>query len=154
MSVLLAVLPYVASIGLYGFTAKDVVSSGEGEAPSNWNWKLVVPVVVGALTPLALAASDGLSGTERGALLSVTGVAIVFGIGAMTLMRDESAFFGLQQPVFVGKAKLTNIPRWKLLVGTGAIVLCYGAVVNVIVAGNADGDAAASPVSSGAHQKQ
>lgn len=135
MFVLLAALPYIAAIALYVMTAKDLVRDAEGEVPSNWNWKLVAPVVVGALTPLALAASDGVSTADRGVLLSVTGLAIVFGIVAMTAMRGQYAFFRLQRPVSLGRVKFTNVPRWKIIVGAGAVILCYGAVVNVLIAG-------------------
>jgi hypothetical protein len=134
VSVLLAPLPYVGAIVMYWFTSASLFRDAEGVAPSNWNWRLVAPVMVGGLTPLALAAKSGLDGVQRGALLSATAAAIVFTLVGMGLLRDDKKFFRLQLALSEGDAKNPRALKWRILVIAGTLVLVYGAIVNVLVA--------------------
>jgi hypothetical protein len=132
--VLLALLPYGGTIALYWLTSADLFREGRGAAPSNWNWRLVAPIVVGGLTPLALAARSDVGGSDRGWLLSATGVAILFALICMTLLRNDERFFGLQLEVVIKRKKIGRLPRWRVLVAGGTLLLCYGAAVNVVAA--------------------
>jgi hypothetical protein len=138
MRFLLAGLPYVAAIALYWLTASNMVTDAKGEVPSNWNWRLVGPVMVGGLTPLALAASDGVDGSQQAILLSAPAIAIVFTVVLMAALWDGSGFFRLQRPISAGPVNYTRFPRWRVVVLAGTAVLGYGAVVNVMVAGQTD----------------
>lgn len=137
MLTLLAALPYVAAIALYWLTTGDAVGDAEGEAPSNWKWRFVGPVMVGGLTPLALAATNGISGASRTLLLLTTAMAILFTVLIMAAVK-ESHFFRLLRPLSIGAVNFSRFPRWRIIVVVGTAVLCYGAVVNVIVAGNTE----------------
>jgi hypothetical protein len=130
---LLAALPYAGAIAMYWLTVTNVFKEAKGTVPDNWNWRLVAPVMVGGLTPLALAPRDGLDSTERGLLLSVTALAIFFTLICMTVLRDDKKFFRMQIPVTVLDRSL--LPRWRTMLLLGTLVLCWGAVVNVVVAG-------------------
>jgi len=146
---LLAALPYVATIALYWLTTNDLIRDAEGEIPSNWNWRLVVPVLVGGLTPLALAASDSVTPANRTLLLSATALAILFTVLFMAALRDGSGFFKLQRPISIGSLNLARFPRWRLILVVGTAILCYGAVANVVVAGKTDTQSGQSTVSKG-----
>ena len=139
MSVLLAPLPYVGAIVMYWFTSASLFRDAEGAVPSNWSWRLIAPVMVGGLTPLALAAKNGLDGVQRGALLTATAAAIVFTLVGMGLLRDDRKFFRLQLALSEGNAKNPRALKWKILVMVGTLVLLYGAIVNILVAA-ANGD--------------
>ena len=142
MLVLLAALPYVSAIALYWLTANDLVADADGEIPSNWNWRLVAPVMVAGFTPLALATSEGVSSSDRNLLISATAVAMFFTAVFMTALRDKSGFFRIQRPISVNSVNFTRLARWKAIVAIGTVILCYGAVVNVFVAAKTDsGDA-------------
>jgi hypothetical protein len=134
MFVLLAALPYVGTIALYWLTTGDLFRDAKGVVPSNWNWRLVAPVMIGGLTPVALAAKSGLNNSDRGLLLTATGLAILFTLIGMGVLRDGRRFFGLQMPVSIGTRKFNRIPRWRVVLIAGSVLLCYGAVINVIVA--------------------
>lgn len=137
MLVLLAALPYAGAIAMYWLTASNLFKEANGVVPGNWNWRLVAPVMVGGLTPLALAPRDGLTSTERGLLLSGTALAIVYTLVCMTVLRDGKKFFRVQIPVTSrGKSRLS---RWRVMLLVGTAVLCWGAAANVIVVG-ASGD--------------
>jgi len=143
--VLLAALPYVATIALYWLTTSGLIKDAEGEAPSNWNWRLVAPVLVGGLTPLALAASDSVTGSNRTFLLSTTALAILFTVLLMAALQVGSGFFKLQRPISIGSLNLTRFPRWRLILVVGTAILCYGAVTNVIVAGKTEAPNSQTP---------
>ncbi len=134
MFVLLAALPYVGTIALYWLTTSDLFRDAKGIVPSNWNWRLVAPVMVGGLTPLALASRSGVDSSERGLLLTATGLAILFTLIGMGVLRDGKRFFGLQTLLTVGGKKFSRVPRWRVVLIVGTLILCYGAVINVIVA--------------------
>jgi len=131
--VLLAALPYVATI-IYYWIGTGAIFRAQ-TAPSSWSWRLIGPVLVGGFTPIALAAKAGLQDGERWLLLSATGVAVLFTLVGMGLLREESHYFKLQVAVGIGSRSFTKWPRWKFVMLLGSLVLAYGAAVNVIVAG-------------------
>jgi hypothetical protein len=134
MFVLLATLPYIGAIAMYWLTTGDLFRDARGVVPSNWNWRLVAPVMIGGLTPLALAAKGGVDRADRGLLLTATGLAILFTLIGMGVLRDGKRFFGLQTSLTIGTRKLSRVPRWRVILIVGTILLCYGGTVNVIVA--------------------
>lgn len=134
MSVLLAPLPYVGAIMMYWFTSSNLFNEPREVAPSNWNWRFIAPVMVGGLTPLALAAKNGLDPTQRGALLSATAAAIIYTLVGMGRLQNQRKFFRLQLELSEGNAKNPRALRWRIWVAVGTAVLIYGAAVNIIVA--------------------
>ena len=133
MSVLLAPLPYLGAILMYWFTSAGLFRDAEGAPPSNWSWRFVAPVMVGGLTPLALAAKNGLDAVQRAALLSATAAAIVFTIVAMGLLREQK-FFRVQLKISDGDGKNPRLEWRHLFVGAGTLILVYAALMNVLVA--------------------
>lgn len=135
MLLLLAALPYIGAVVVYWLNTANLFRDAEVMAPSNWNWRLVAPVMVGGLTPLALAAKTGLMDEERWLLLSATGVAILYTLVSMGVLRGERKFFRLQIAIGFGDKKFRNWPRWRPVALMGSLVLVYAATVNMIVAG-------------------
>jgi hypothetical protein len=131
---LLATFPYIGAIALYWQASSNLFRGAKGEPPSNWSWLLVAPVILGGLTPLALAGRSDLTGSERALLLTATALAILFALVYMGMLRDGQKFFHLQVPLTVRGRTFDRVPRWYLLIFLGSAVLCYGAVVNLMVA--------------------
>lgn len=137
MQLLLAVLPYCAAVAVYWQTASSLFSESRTTVPSNWNWRLVFPVAVGGLTPLALAAKSGLDSDERGLLLSVPGVSIIFSVVFMGALWGTARYYWAREPIHFLR-RWRSAPRWLAVVATGSMVLVYGATTNVIVANQGD----------------
>jgi uncharacterized membrane protein len=135
MLALLAVVPYLVSVALYWFTASDLFGDSGSEPPSNWNWRFVVPVLVGGFTPLALAAKTNINGSDRAFLVLAAVAVIVFTIITMGALRKERSFFRIQDPVAFKRMVYDHIPRWWLIVGVGTLLLCCGAAANIVAAG-------------------
>lgn len=136
MSVLfLALVPYVVAIVLYWQMASDLFADAKKRAPGSWNWRLLSPVLLGGLTPLALAAREDITSGQRVLLITVSVFAIVYTILGMSLLRGRQRFFDIQTPVAVAGHKFDFLPRWCLVAFLGSTILAYGAVVTVIVAG-------------------
>lgn len=133
---LLALIPYVASIIMYAMASGEIFRAGGTETPTNWNWRFVAPVTVAGLTPLSLAARHGVSSGDRSLLLSEPAIAIIYTIIAMSSLRDSDRFHSLQKPIGTATIKFSRLLRWRLVWFMGALIVMYGAVINVIVAGN------------------
>jgi hypothetical protein len=131
---LLAALPYVGALAVYWLNADALFRDAGATAPSNWNWRLVTPVMVGGLTPLALAAKSGLPDEQRWLLLSATGLAILYTLISMGIFRDSKKFFQLQLPAGMGNHTFRKWPKWRAFLLVGSLVLIYAAVVNMVVA--------------------
>lgn len=134
MLLLLAALPYVGALAVYWLNTAALFRDAEATAPSNWNWRLVTPVMVGGLTPLALAAKSGLQDDQRWLLLSATGLAMLYTLISMGIFRDTKKFFRLQLPAGVGNHAFHKWPKWCAFTLVGSLVLVYAAVVNMVVA--------------------
>lgn len=134
MLLLLAALPYVGALAVYWLNTDALFRDAGAAAPSNWNWRLVTPVMVGGLTPLALAAKSGLQDEQRWLLLSATGLAILYTLISMGIFRDSKKFFQLQLPTGMGNRAFRKWPRWRAFLLVGSLVLIYAAVVNMVVA--------------------
>ncbi|MGO9760576.1 MAG: hypothetical protein ACLP1Q_04865 [Solirubrobacteraceae bacterium] len=132
---LLAVVPYLGSVAMYWFTASDLFGGSDSEPPSNWNWRFVVPVLVGGLTPLALAARNNVNGNDRAFLVLAAMAGIMFTIITMGVLKKEKSFFRIQDPIAIKRTKYDRLPRWRLIVGVGTLLLCCGAAANIVAAG-------------------
>jgi hypothetical protein len=132
-SVLLGLAPYAVAIVVYCVNTADIFGGSRPGAPSNWNWRLVAPVVVGGLTPLGLASSTEIAGSERGLLLSGTAAAVVFGVLTLSVLRSDRAYFRVQLPVTVGQQALRWLPWRHVIVGVGIVILAYCATTNLVV---------------------
>jgi len=131
---LLAALPYAGALVVYWLNTDALFRDAGATAPSNWNWRLVTPVMVGGLTPLALAAKSGLQDEQRWLLLSATGLAMLYTLVSMGVFRDPQKFFQLQLPVGIGDRTLRKWPKWRAFLLVGSLVFIYAAVVNMVVA--------------------
>jgi hypothetical protein len=131
---LLAALPYIGALVVYWVNSDALFRDAGASAPSNWNWRLVTPVMVGGLTPLALAAKSGLPDGERWLLLSATGLAILYALVSMGTLRDSKKFFRLQLPIGMGNHTFHKWPKWRVLLLVGSLVFIYAATVNMVVA--------------------
>lgn len=136
MLLLLAALPYLGTLAVYWLNTAALFRDAGATAPSNWNWRLVTPVMVGGLTPLALAAKSGLQDEQRWLLLSATGLAMLYTLISMGVYRDTQKFFRLQLPVGVGNRTFRKWPKWGAFLLVGSLVLIYAAIVNMVVAVN------------------
>lgn len=132
---LLALIPYIVAIILYWQTAFDLFADAKTRAPGSWNWRLLSPVLLGGLTPLALAARDEIRTGQRVLLLTVTALALVYTIVGMTFLRGGERFFDIQTPVALAGHQFKFLLRWRLIVIFGSAILAYGSVATVIVAG-------------------
>jgi len=135
--VLLALIPYVASVIMYAVASTELFREHSGlDAPSNWNWRFVAPVTLGGLTPLSLAARHGIDSGDRFMLLTEPAVAILYTIIAMSTLRDVDKFNALLKPVGTARVKYAKLPLWRIVWMAGALIILYGAVINVVVAGS------------------
>jgi hypothetical protein len=129
--VLLALLPYIASIAFYWLNTHDLFRQSGGVASNATGWRLAMPVLIGGgLTPLALAAKVKV---HSGWLLSAAGFGMLFTFGVFALVRDPSGFAKLYRPVALGRYRIRFILGRRVLGGLGALVISYGAVVTIIV---------------------
>ncbi len=133
---LLALIPYIASIIMYAMASAELFHAHSDDTPTNWNWRFVAPITLAGLTPLSLAARHGVTSGDRSLLLSEPAIAIIYTIVAMSSLRDSDRFYSLQKPVGTTTVKFTRLPRWRLVWCIGALIIIYGAVINVIVAGS------------------
>ena len=131
---LLAALPYVAALAVYWVNTDALFRDAGAVAPSNWNLRIVTPVLVAGITPLALAAKSGLHDHQRWLLLSATGIAMLYTLISLGILRDSKKFFRLQLPLGVGERTFTKWPRWRGFLMVGTLVVVYAAVVNMVVA--------------------
>ena len=132
---LLALVPYLVAIILYWQAASDLFADAKTRAPGNWSWRLLSPVLLGGLTPLALAAREDISSGQRVLLLTVSVFAIVYTILGMSFLRGGQRFFNIQTSVAIAGHKFSFLLRWHLIVFLGSVILAYGSVATVIVAG-------------------
>jgi hypothetical protein len=132
---LLALVPYIVAIILYWQTASDLFADAKDRAPGSWSWRLLSPVLLGGLIPLALAARNEISAGQRVLLLTVTAAALVYTILGMAFLRGGERFFGIQTPVALSGHQFNFLVPWRLIVFFGSVILAYGATATVVVAG-------------------
>jgi hypothetical protein len=58
---------------------------------------------------------------------------MLFAFGVFGLLRDPRGFARLYRPVSMGRYKVKALLGRRVLVGLGALVIVYGAVITVIV---------------------
>lgn len=130
---LLSVLPYVAVITVYVDTYRTLFAQRSAPRPDAWRWLLVRPVLIGTLTPLALAGKMGLASGTRIWLLSAVGFGIVATLLSLTWLRDN-AYPRLFLPVRCGRWT-TKFPSHRLLLVCGIALIGYAGCLNVWAAG-------------------
>lgn len=69
-------------------------------------------------------------------LLTEPAVAILYTIIAMSTLRDVDKFNALLKPVGTARVKYAKLPLWRIVWMAGALIILYGAVINVVVAGS------------------
>jgi NO-binding membrane sensor protein with MHYT domain len=138
MLVLLAAIPYAVAIVSNWLTVGQTFKPGtsRGVEPGSWSTALLVPVAIGGLTPIALAARKGVSSYDRGLLGLSVALSIAFAVVTMVTLADPDRALKLQNDVTIGRMNLPWLPRWRLVLIIGSLLLVFGAVTNVIVAGN------------------
>lgn len=133
MSVLLAGVPYAAAILVYWRTIANMFREAEGKPPANWSWRLMSPVMVSGLTPLALLPREGLSSDERSLLVLGPILGAFFMIAGMSILRDNTKFYRMQ--IHVTAFGRNRMPRWHVIVLLGSAILLASGVINVAVVG-------------------
>jgi hypothetical protein len=138
MLVLLAALPYAVATAANWLIVGQAFRTGDGgEAePGIRNALLLAPVAIGGLTPMALVARRNVSGSDR-ALLSLAAIlAVAFTVLLTLALSDTDRALSLQKEVAFGRVRLSRIERWQVVLVIGSVLLLFGAVANIIVAGD------------------
>ena len=134
MFVLLAAIPYLVTFYFYWVDSADLFRNARGRIPANAGLRLIVPVAIGGLTPLALASKNkGLSGDDRLILLSSTAFSILYLIVVMAALRTVTTFLSLYHPILVRNHVLKFVRGRVALVIVGLLIICYAAAVNIAV---------------------
>jgi hypothetical protein len=131
MSVLLACLPYVASISLYWMACRDLFYGTQGDVPAGWQLRVAAPVIMAGFTPLVIASKKneavGLLSCATGFVLLC--VVLFYGV----TRRGNSAFFHMRRPVAIAGWRLPWLKLWVLTFVTGVAVIVFSAAVTIFV---------------------
>jgi hypothetical protein len=146
MFVLLAVVPYAVTVVFYALDSNDLFRRAAGQIPPNAALRLIVPVIIGGLTPLALASKNtGLSGSDRLILSSATAFSAMYVVVVLIALRSATVFLSLYHPFRLRRPTVclhplrlgwpsVQLPRGRhVLVSLGLAVIAYGAGVNIAV---------------------
>lgn len=138
MLVLLAAVPYAVAILANWLIVSQIFRPGEvSEAqPGMWTAFLLTPVAIGGLTPIALAARKGVSSSDRDLLALAAVLAFAFTVVALVAFSDSGRALRLQRPVSLRGMSVSWLPGWRLVLILGSVLLAFGAITNIIVAGN------------------
>jgi hypothetical protein len=138
MLVLLAGLPYAVAILANWLIVSQIFRPGETRQaqPGTWTAFLLVPVAIGGLTPVALLARKGVSSPDRQLLALSAVLAFAFTVVALLAFSDTERALRLQRPVSLRGMSLSWLLGWRLVLIIGSGLLAFGAITNVIVAGN------------------
>lgn len=126
---LLSCLPYAAAGLLYWILCTDLFGEDRDDLPQNWNVRLGLPVLSGALSPLAVAAA---AEEYQGWLLTTTGAGIAFALTVGALFRTPSWYAALQLGVGRGDERY-DVQWWKVVRTVGLSIMFYGAAMNLLV---------------------
>jgi hypothetical protein len=130
MRVLLALLPYIASVAFYWLNTHDLFRQEGGVASTSTGWRLAMPVLIGGgLTPLALAAKVK---AHSALFLSAAGFGMLFTFAVFALVRNSGGFARLYRPVALGRYRIRFLLGRRVLGAAGALVISYGAVITVV----------------------
>ena len=127
---LLAVFPFIAAAVLYWITMADLFGPVDSQIPSNWSFRIGLPVLTGSLTALAAAAAQE---KVSGLLLSAAGLGVMFTIVTAAVLRSERQYFELKLNVGLGSRRLA-FPRWHAMRLVGLAIIGYACAATLVVA--------------------
>jgi len=129
--VLLAVFPYLASLAVYLFNARDLFLNTR--PPPHWTWRLSAPVMIAGLTPLALASkTSAVSSGEQNLLLLAPALGVMYAVLAFGRFREKD-FLALHRPFTFFDREIKFLSRRRFWIGLGALVIAYAAAANIYV---------------------
>jgi hypothetical protein len=135
VSVLLGALPFAAAIIANWMIVSDAFRLGAGESTEvvSYGGVLLAPVAIGGLTPIALAAHKGVSGSDQQLLWLATALVLVFCGLAQVALSDGRRAQRLQHGLSLGPVTLEWLPGWRLVLLLGSALLVFAAVISVVV---------------------
>lgn len=124
---LLRVPVYAVSLFIFLGTSRELFWPIRPVEPVGWQWQVVRPLLLTAMTPIALAGSAGVSEHGRGQLIFVGLCAIAISVGIFTVL-GRTRYQSMKVDLGTRKVAVRGLSRATTVCGTGTIVIasCLG----------------------------
>lgn len=128
MLVFIALIPFVLAMASYVRSYRDLFVPLQEKEPTSWQWKASQPILTSAVSPLVLAAKEGLAAVDILLLIGVSlGALVAFTLISISMARVS--YFKTQVPM--------GVLRWEFrpAITPARLVFAIGLVVIAATAG-------------------